>query len=52
MLPSTTHSSSALELYVGLGGAATADLLHLTWPDGTTADLSDIGAGQTIEWEY
>ncbi len=43
MLPSTTNSSSALELYFGLGDAGEGDVSVL-WPDGTTTELS-VGAG-------
>ncbi len=46
LTPSTSFGSSAPELYIGLGGAAAADSLHVTWPDGATATLSDVAAGR------
>ncbi len=45
MLPSTTGSSSAPELYFGLGGSAQADRVTVTWPDGTVSEATDVPAG-------
>ncbi|MES2644839.1 MAG: CRTAC1 family protein [Myxococcota bacterium] len=48
MLPSTTGSSSAPELYFGLGGAAGAARVTVTWPDGTTSEAEDVSAGDLL----
>jgi hypothetical protein len=45
MLPSVTGSQSALELYVGLGGAPAADRVTVLWPDGGVTVLDDVPAG-------
>jgi hypothetical protein len=44
MLPSTTASSNAWEVYVGLGGAPAADVT-VTWPDGATETVRGVEAG-------
>ncbi len=51
MLPSTSGSSSAPELYFGLGGAAGAERVVVTWPDGTTSEVADVRAGDLITFE-
>ncbi len=48
MLPSTTHGSNALELYLGLGGAARADKVSVEWADGTTSTYTDVPARTTL----
>lgn len=48
MLPSTSGSSSAPELYFGLGGAAGVERVTVTWPDGTTSEAEDVGAGDLL----
>lgn len=50
MLPSTTGSSSAPELYFGLGGAAGAERVTVTWPDGTTSEVLDAVAGDVLDF--
>ena len=48
MLPSTSGSSSAPELYFGLGGAEGAARVTVTWPDGTTSEAEDVVAGELL----
>jgi hypothetical protein len=48
MLPSTTASMSAPELYFGLGGAAGTPRVSVLWPDGTTDAVTDVAAGETV----
>jgi len=45
MLPSTTGSSNAPELFFGLGGATKADRITVTWPDGTVQESTDVPSG-------
>jgi hypothetical protein len=45
MLPSTTGSASAPEVYVGAGGRAFVERIVVTWPDGRTTSASDIPVG-------
>ena len=47
MLPANTCSSSALELYIGLGEASKADL-EITWIDGSTSTVEDVAAGTAL----
>ncbi len=47
MLPSSMASSSAPELYLGLGGAPQGDLL-ITWPDGTTEERQGVPSGTAL----
>jgi hypothetical protein len=51
MLPSTTHSSSALELIFGLG-EATSGTLSVLWPDGSTTDDVAVSAGELLTVAY
>lgn len=48
-LPSTTGSSNADEVYVGLGGWPQADRLFLTWPGGGETLLEDVPAGSVVD---
>jgi hypothetical protein len=48
-LPSTTGSSSAPELYFGLGGLSQLDGGTVTWPDGSTTDFGPAAGGETVE---
>lgn len=48
MLPSTTGSSSAPELYFGLGAEVAADRITVLWPDGRTSVTRDIVAGSRV----
>jgi hypothetical protein len=50
MLPSTTHSSSALELIFGLGHAAEGEISVL-WPDGSRTDGVTVSAGDLVTIE-
>jgi len=45
MLPSTSFGASAAELHLGLGGAAQADRVTVTWLDGRTTVLTNVAAG-------
>lgn len=36
------------ELYFGLGGAPTADFVHVEWPDGSVTDLRDVAADRVL----
>lgn len=49
MLPWTASSSSAHEWYIGLSGAAQADILTVRWPDGRTTTRTDVAAGSQID---
>lgn len=48
-LPSTAASSNADELYLGFGGAPTAESIRLTWPGGAVTELFDVAAGGLID---
>ena len=48
-LPSTTSSSSADEVYVGLGGWADADRILVTWPGGGETVLEHVPAGAVLD---
>jgi hypothetical protein len=48
MLPATTGSSSAPELYFGLGAQRRAARVRVTWPDGTVSDSDDVQAGARL----
>jgi hypothetical protein len=48
-LPSTTSASSAEEVYLGFGGAASAEHVVVTWPGGAVTELEDVGAGAVEE---
>ena len=52
MSPSATWSQSALELYLGLGGASRAERITVHWHDGTSTDYEGARAGtrRTIRW--
>ncbi len=45
LLPSTTHSASAPELYFGLAGADTAASVTVRWLDGSTETFSEVSSG-------
>ena len=45
MLPSTTGSSSAPEVYVGAGGRGFVERIVVTWPDGRTSTVTDVPVG-------
>ncbi|MFT5682607.1 MAG: hypothetical protein ACI8RZ_003529 [Myxococcota bacterium] len=47
LLPSTTHSQSALSVMLGLGEAQEASEVTITWPDGTQQSHTDLAAGST-----
>jgi hypothetical protein len=47
-LPSTTGSSSAHELYLGLGGLPHLDGGEVTWPDGRVTSFGPADAGTTV----
>jgi enediyne biosynthesis protein E4 len=47
MLPSSTHSSNALELVFGLG-TATQGELSVLWPDGTQGEPMDVFSGDVL----
>jgi hypothetical protein len=47
--PDGSWSSSAAELYVGLGGASRAERVLVTWPDGQTSEVLQPLAGSTLE---
>ncbi len=49
MLPSTTFSSNAPELYFGVGAAHRLDSIHVVWPDGTVSDSGEALPGETVE---
>ena len=46
MLPGTVSSSSAAELFVGLGGRERADHVTIEWFEGGTTVLDDVGPGR------
>jgi hypothetical protein len=48
MLPSTTGSSSAAELYFGLGEHWVAERVTVTWPDGVEVVREDVAAGTVL----
>lgn len=48
MLPATTGSSSAPELYFGLGNAADTATITVRWPDGTVETHDGIPPGGTV----
>jgi hypothetical protein len=48
LLPSTTFSSSAPELYVGFGGVDTADSVRIQTLDGVVWTWEDVSAGSTV----
>jgi hypothetical protein len=48
MLPAATGSSSAPELYFGLGTSAAAESVTVTWPDGAETATADVAAGATV----
>jgi len=48
LLPSTTFSMSEQVLMVGLGGAAVAERVVVTWPDGEQEVLEDVPAGSQL----
>lgn len=52
-LPSTTGSSSAPELYFGLGGIENITGGTVTWPDGSISEFGTAKAGDTLDliWE-
>jgi len=52
LLPSTTAGQSALEVYVGTHGLPAEDVV-ITWPDGTTSDVSALEAGTraVVRWD-
>ena len=37
-------------VYLGLGVAERIDHLEIRWPDGSTAEASDLAGGQVLEW--
>ena len=45
LLPSGSFGQSATELYLGLGNETAADAVRITWPDGTSSELSDVPSG-------
>ena len=47
--PSSTWSSHAPELSIGLGGAAQIDRLTVQWTDGSTSVWTDIPAGSLLQ---
>jgi hypothetical protein len=51
LLPSTSGSSSALEVYVGLGGHAAAEQIEVRALDGSTVSLRDVPAGSVVPVE-
>ncbi len=48
MLPGVIGSSSALELYFGLGEEQEAESLRVTWPDGTVTEAKGPRAGERV----
>lgn len=48
MLPGATGSSSAPELYFGLGDTTVADEVSVTWADGTTSSVQAVDAGAIV----
>jgi hypothetical protein len=48
MLPGGTASSGAMELYFGLGGAASAERVTVSWLDGGTTVREDVAAGERL----
>ena len=51
MLPGGTASSSAMELYFGLGNASAAGSVEVTWLDGRTTTATDVAAGSRLVLE-
>jgi hypothetical protein len=51
-LPSTTGSSSAPELYFGLGGVSQLDGGTVTWPDGSTTDFGPAQSGDVVDVDW
>ncbi len=49
ILPSTTFSQSATELYVGLGGHADAERITVRWPSGAEETFGSVEAGTVID---
>lgn len=47
-LPSTTGSQSTDVVFVGLGGAPSADRIVVTWPDGEVTTVEDVPAGPLL----
>jgi len=45
MLPSTSFSSSAQELYLGAGGAGAFDAIEVTWPGGAVSEVEGVAPG-------
>jgi hypothetical protein len=52
MLPSTTFSQNAPELYFGVGEAHQIDAFRVTWPDGSTSTEAGAEPGETIELRW
>ena len=52
MLPSVTAGQSALEVYVGTGMSAAADIT-VTWPGGAVTEVGEVAAGShlTVAWD-
>jgi hypothetical protein len=48
MLPGSASSSSAPELYLGLGGATAADRITVTWLDGAAREILNVPAGDSV----
>ena len=48
MLPGATGSSSAMELYFGLGNQDAADTVEVRWLDGRTTTETDVASGSHI----
>lgn len=51
LFPSTSGSSSALEVYVGFGGYPAAERVQIVAPGGYSAELLDVAAGSVIRLE-
>ncbi|MFT5686790.1 MAG: hypothetical protein ACI8RZ_007747 [Myxococcota bacterium] len=49
LTPSSTWSSHAPELSIGLGGAAKIDRLTVSWADGSDQVWTDIPAGSALD---
>ncbi len=48
LAPSSTWSSSAAQISLGLGEASVLDEVRITWPDGATTTLTDLEAGSVV----
>jgi len=48
VLPGSTYSSSAHELYLGSGGYPAIDRVTVTWPDGRVTGAVDLATGQRV----